>query len=69
MFVQDQELPSKRWLFARWEGRLFLFVRESEVSPEVLEEAWNAYRTMIGAPPRPRLPSQRLPRARAMLTG
>lgn len=61
MFVQDQELPRRRWLFARWEGRLFLFMRESEVCPQALEEAWAAYREMVGAPTHPRLPGQRQP--------
>ena len=69
MFVQDPELPKREWAFARWDGRLFLFLRESAVCPRVLEEAWVAYREMVSAPKAPRLPGQRQPETRVKLKG
>lgn len=49
MFVQDDELPTM-WALVRFDGRTRLFIRESSVTPEVLEQAWAAYRKSVGIP-------------------
>ena len=47
-YVDDDELPAETdWLFVKTgEGGLLLCIKEHAVSPEVLEEAWAAYRQL-----------------------
>lgn len=57
-FVDDHALPiGQDWIFVVVDGGLYFVVKESRVTPEVLNDAWAAYRRMIFGPkiPRPRL--------------
>lgn len=51
-FVRDEELPQHHaWVMTRDdEGRTRLFVKESQVTAEVLEQAWAGYRKLAEMP-------------------
>ena len=58
-FVEDHELPpGQDWIFVEVDGGLYFVVKESRITPEVLNQAWAAYRQMEFGPPiaRPRAP-------------
>ena len=65
-FVEDHELPpGQDWIFVEVDGALWFVVKESRVSPGVLNQAWAAYRRMTFGPPIPR-PRAPLPLAHAV---
>lgn len=47
-FVADEALPSgHKWALARdGEGNYYVFIKQSCVSPSVLEQAWAAFRSL-----------------------
>jgi hypothetical protein len=64
-FVEDHALPpGQDWIFVEVDGVLWFVVKESRVTPEVLAQAWAAYRRMAFGPPiaRTRAPLQLLAR-------
>jgi len=65
-FVDDRALPEGQdWIFVEVDGGLYFVVKESRVTPEVLDQAWAAYRRMAFGPaiPHPRRPLALLARA------
>ena len=54
-YVKDEELPTNQaWAMIRQGPRYCLFIKASQVTPEVLEEAWAGFRRMVD-----RIPAQR----------
>lgn len=53
-FIQDGELAGQDWALVRTPTGTQLFICESEVTPEVLEQAWAAYRRSVGIIPEQR---------------
>lgn len=53
-FVQDGELAGHDWALVKAPTGTQLFICESTVTSEVLEQAWAAYRRSVGIVPQQR---------------
>jgi len=55
-FVEDDRLPLEQdWVFVEVDGVLYFVVKKSQVTPDVLEDAWAAFRQIFrGGPPMPK---------------
>lgn len=53
-FVDDSALPNGHdFVFVQADEDYAIFFRESAISPQMLEDAWAAYRALDAAPPPP----------------